>query len=92
MQANTLAQASKLLSFKDFYIFDFYFQVFIVLTPIFEGWLNGPSLPAFHRMGKVGENQVCLPTSAVLDKSIQKCMNCLCKASVKHGCNAPTKD
>jgi len=28
-------------------------EVFIVLTPIFEGWLNGPSLPAFHRMGKV---------------------------------------
>ena len=28
-------------------------QVFIVLTPAYEGRLNGPSLPAFSRMGKV---------------------------------------
>ena len=40
------------------HILDFFFEVFIVLTPIFEGWLNGPSLPAFHRMGKVGQNQL----------------------------------
>ena len=40
------------------HILDFFFEVFIVLTPIFEGWLNGPSLPAFHRMGKVGQNQI----------------------------------
>jgi len=28
-------------------------EVFIVLTPAYEGRLNGPSLPAFGRMGKV---------------------------------------
>lgn len=28
-------------------------EVFIVLTPAYEGRLNGPSLPAFSRMGKV---------------------------------------
>lgn len=28
-------------------------QVFIVLTPAYEGRFNGPSLPAFSRMGKV---------------------------------------
>ena len=28
-------------------------EVFIVLTPAYEGRFNGPSLPAFSRMGKV---------------------------------------
>ena len=28
-------------------------EVFIVLTPAFEGRLSGPSLPAYGRMGKV---------------------------------------
>ena len=28
-------------------------EVFIVLTPVYEGKLNGPSLPAYGRMGKV---------------------------------------
>eukprot|EP00090_Calanus_glacialis_P019580 TRINITY_DN30048_c0_g1_i1.p1 TRINITY_DN30048_c0_g1~~TRINITY_DN30048_c0_g1_i1.p1 ORF type:complete len:114 (+),score=50.81 TRINITY_DN30048_c0_g1_i1:54-344(+) len=28
-------------------------EVFIVLTPAFEGRLGGPSLPAYGRMGKV---------------------------------------
>ena len=28
-------------------------QVYIVLTPEFEGYFNGKSLPAYGRMGKV---------------------------------------
>ena len=31
-------------------------EVFIVLTPAYEGRFNGPSLPAFSRMGKVTLN------------------------------------
>ena len=32
-------------------------EVFIVLTPAYEGRLNGPSLPAFGRMGKVSSTK-----------------------------------
>ena len=28
-------------------------QIYIVLTPEFEGYFNGKSLPAYGRMGKV---------------------------------------
>ena len=33
-------------------------EVFIVLTPAYEGRLNGPSLPSYGRMGKVAIPQV----------------------------------
>ena len=29
------------------------YQIYIVLTPEFEGYFNGKSLPAYGRMGKV---------------------------------------
>ena len=40
-------------------------QVFIVLTPAYEGRLNGPSLPAFSRMGKV-RSMFHVPTTLIV--------------------------
>ena len=41
-------------------------EVYIVLTPQYEGYFNGKSLPAYGRMGQVGVGQVLIYFCVVL--------------------------